>query len=107
MDTKYTGIMCTREKSKEWIKETCGDGWLELVDEVYNKLPNYLNVIQAYQKWGVLRFNIDKEDSNFEKFLESIESKSAELCEKCGFSAIETTIDGWVHTRCDKHSNEK
>ncbi len=46
--------MWTRDDSKKWIEKTCGKGWLKLVDEVYDKLPNDLKINQAYQKWGTL-----------------------------------------------------
>lgn len=39
-----------------------------MVDEVYDKTPSHLTVKQAHQKWGILRFDIDKEDQQFEAF---------------------------------------
>ena len=96
--------MWTREESKRWIEKTCGKGWLILVDEVYDKLPTHLSITQAYQKWGILMFDINKEDQDFETFLQSIEDKSSEICEICGESGGEVTVDNWIHTRCKAHS---
>lgn len=60
--------MWIREKSKKWIKETCGEGWLSMVDEVYDKLPSHLTVSQAYQKWGLLRLILTKKIWNLKPF---------------------------------------
>lgn len=99
--------MWTKEESKKWIQKTCGTGWLKLVDEVYDKLPNNLQINQAYQKWGRLMFDLEQENENFEKFLETIEEKSSETCEKCGSIGQEVIITGWMHTRCTDHSGTK
>lgn len=96
--------MLTRKESKEWIEKTCGKGWLILVDEVYDKLPEYLIITQTYQKWGVLKFDTNIDDQDFETFLQSIEDKSSMICEICGESGGEVTVDNWVHTRCEAHS---
>lgn len=95
--------MWTRDKSKSWIKKTCGTGWLKLVDEVYDKLPNDLHINQAYQKWGLLMFDIDEDNQEFESFLEIIKIKSSETCEICGSQGKEVTIENWIHTRCIDH----
>lgn len=96
--------MWTRDESKKWIEKTCGTGWLKLVDEVYDELPNDLKIIQAYQKWGSLMFDLDRENEGFENFLETIEIKSLNTCERCGSVGREVTIDGWIHTRCEEHA---
>lgn len=95
--------MWTRKETKEWIEKTCGSGWLKLIDEVYDKLPHDLHINQAYQKWGILMFDLEGEDEEFTKFLEDIENKSSETCEICGIEGNEVTIKGWVHTRCENH----
>ncbi len=98
--------MWTREDSKKWIRKTCGTGWLDLVDEVYDNLPSDLGINQAYQKWGSLMFDLEKENEAFERFLEVIEEKSSKTCEKCGSVGEEVSIDGWIHTRCKNHSKK-
>lgn len=96
--------MWTRAVSKNWIIKTCGEGWLKLVDEVYDNLPEHLSIVQTYQKWGVLMFDMDEYDPVFEAFLEAIQNQSARICEKCGAPGTESTINGWIYTRCDAHS---
>jgi hypothetical protein len=96
--------MWTREESKRWIEKSCGEGWLILVDEVYDRLPSHLIINQAYQKWGLLRFDLDKEDKEFETFLDSIEEQSGTVCELCGEEGTEVTVSNWIHTRCKAHS---
>jgi rubrerythrin len=93
----------TREEAKTWIKKTCGSGWLHLIDEVYDKLPPNVNVEAVYQKWAFLRFDLDKEDDVFEKFLEEIEERSSHVCEICGETGSNMLINGWERTRCTQH----
>ena len=95
--------MWSRAEAKKWIEKTCGTGWLPMVDEVYDRLPAHLNITQAFQKWGTLQFDLDKEDVKFEAFLEEIEIKSGSICEKCGAPGKEEIVDGWVYTRCANH----
>ena len=92
-----------REESKSWIKKTCGDGWLPLIDAVYDKLPSGIQVTSVYQKWGSLNFDIKPWNENFGGYLEEIKEKSLELCEVCGAKAEEKTTNGWVNTLCEIH----
>ena len=90
-------------EAKEWIVKTCGEGWMPLVEEAYEKLPSTISISCVYQKWGVLKFDCEPWDEGFESFLEDIEERSMGICEKCGGAGAEKIIDGWVHTRCDLH----
>ncbi len=90
--------------AKEYILETCGEGWLPLVDRVYENLPAELTITQTYQKWAALRFDIEPENEEFEEFLSQIEELSLKTCEKCGVQGISYYINSWEHTRCEEHS---
>ncbi len=92
-----------REEAKAWINKTCGEGWLPLVDTVFDKLPPNITVTSTYQKWGALRFDIDPWDESCESLLEGIEDRSLETCEVCGEKGNEKEIDNWIHTRCKDH----
>jgi len=88
----------------EHIRKTCGDGWLPLVEEVYEHLPPGMSVTQAFQKWGGLHFEYRPLTEEFEAYLETVENRSLEMCEQCGAAGSERIIDDWVHTRCDLHA---
>lgn len=91
----------TRSEARAWIEETCGVGWLTLVDRAYDALPPGTTIVQAFQKWGALRFDVDGEDEAFEAVLAAIEDESLETCERCGAPGGLTIIDGWETTLCD------
>lgn len=93
-----------RDEAKSWIKKTCGEGWLHLVDQVFDNLTSEASVTQAYQKYAALMFDINPYSEDFEKFLEQIEEKSLSTCEKCGSKGYRHIISNWEHTRCAVHS---
>ncbi|MFK3651032.1 hypothetical protein ACI2IY_21735 [Lysobacter enzymogenes] len=49
----------TRDEAKQWIEETCGKGWLPLVDKAFDSLPSEVTIVEAFQKYGHLEFRID------------------------------------------------
>ncbi|MEZ4450489.1 MAG: hypothetical protein R3B09_13500 [Nannocystaceae bacterium] len=91
----------TRDEAKAWIEETCGRGWLDLVDRAYDARPAHVTILQAFQKWGALRFDVDAHDEDFAEVLEAIEAESIETCERCGANGGPTILDGWETTLCD------
>ena len=93
-----------RQEAKEWISKTCGKGWLKLVDDVYDKLPEGVEIIQAYQKWAGLHFDTTEHDEQFELYLLEIQRISRETCEKCGIKGFHYVIENWEYTRCREHS---
>jgi len=96
--------MITREEAKNHIKKTCGEGWLNLVDQVFDKLPPGCVITQTYQKWGALMFDVDPYNEEFESYLKNIEYQSEEMCEICGESGDEKIVNNWVETLCNKKS---
>lgn len=56
----------TREEAKRHIKSTCREGWLSLVDEVYNLLPKGITINEVYQKWGGLQFDFEGGNQAFQ-----------------------------------------
>jgi hypothetical protein len=95
----------TRLQAREAIRDNCGEGWLPLVDEVFENLPPHISITCAFQKWGALRFDLDAyDDSAFTDYLDDVAERSLEICETCGAAGIEMIIDSWTVTRCDLHS---
>lgn len=99
-------MLTTRGEARASIAKTCGEGWLELVDFAYDNRPHHVTIVQVYQKWGALRFDIQPPDDEFAALLEKIESRSLEICECCGAPAGEVILDGWVLTRCPAHGTQ-
>ncbi len=95
-----------RLEAKKWILEKCGKGWLSLIDEVYDNLPEGIEIIQVYQKYAGLRVDINPESESFEDFLSEIENRSYSLCEICGKEARQYDIHGWEYTRCADHCED-
>lgn len=94
----------TRDEAKSWIKETCGEGWLSLVDHIYDTLPDKVRVVAVFQKWGALKFTLQVADPAFEIRLQEVEARSLQMCEVCGQTGGEVIKDGWVQTLCEKHA---
>jgi hypothetical protein len=95
-----------REEAKELIKKTCGDGWIHLVDRVFDNLPRNSSVSQAYQKYAALKFDVEPYCEEFENYLEQIEEESLNTCEKCGSKGHRYIVNNWEHTRCEEHSED-
>lgn len=95
-----------REDAKKWIKKTCGEGWLNLVDIVYDNKPSHIDIYGAFQKWGALTIQYTGEDLTFEELVENVECISKKMCEKCGRSGEEAQIGGSTETLCELHFNE-
>lgn len=93
-----------RESAKKWISETCGEGWLPLVDEAYDNLPKDIDITDVYQKWAGLHFDTSEGNEAFDMYLFDIQEKSESICEKCGSTASHYVISGWEYARCIKHS---
>lgn len=97
----------TLEEAKKHTSNTRGNGWLPLVDEVFNKLDNKFIITQVFQKWGELWFDFKPYDEDFDTYLESIAEKSKNICSICGDNADEKIINGWVVSLCNNPSCAK
>ena len=51
--------MLDRELARNQIKETCGNGWLFLVDIIYDDIPPNLTINEVFQKWAGLEVRFD------------------------------------------------
>jgi hypothetical protein len=89
--------------AKEHIKTTCGAGWLNLVDIIYDNKPQNIEIGEVFQKWGGLKVDYRGEDADFEYLLKNIYHISQYMCEICGASGGYTIIDGWETTLCAEH----
>lgn len=93
----------TRAAAKARILETCGEGWLNYVDMLFDACPEEVKITEIFQKWGALKCRYEGEDEDFELFVEAIHTVSARTCEMCGKNGREAIINGWETAICDAH----
>ena len=104
----------------------CGDGWYTLIEELAKDIqyhvdhqnesytykvergeakeedrPDYqVRAVQVKQKFGGLRFYINRGCEYIDGMIAFAESMSYKICEHCG-NAGKTGGDGWIYTFCD------
>lgn len=96
----------------------CGDGWYKLIYKLCKDIETTLNasprkiaadfyVVQAKEKFGMLRFYAQGGNEVTRKLIAAAESRSAKICEQCGEKG--KLRDGsWIFTLCDKcHQTRK
>lgn len=95
-----------RESAKDHISKTCGAGWLNLIDIVYDNKPPEIEITEVFQKWGGLSVHYHGENMLFDELTDMIYYMSQKMCEKCGLSGRLSIIDGWETTLCHQHHEE-
>jgi len=81
---------------------TCvGKGWASLVNELYDKKPKKIKVVQLKEKFASLRCYTDWSDDEFDKVIEDVERRSETICEQCGSVGKVRDIGHWLVTLCD------
>ncbi|MFU0828931.1 MAG: hypothetical protein ACFWTJ_15615 [Lachnoclostridium sp.] len=81
-----------------------GKGWLKLIEDNIPKLEALGAKITApaYEKYGLLRINVDNETPEVLDLLHKIEEESGHICEECGEAGEERVVNDWVRTLCDE-----
>lgn len=90
--------------NNETIKNGVRRGWWVLLDEYIPKIERTgTKVIRpAYEKYGTLRLDVDKETAEVSAILDELEEKSKSICEMCGNPAtIRENRNGWLKALCD------
>lgn len=87
-----------REEAKKYV----GAGWSDIIDKIYDVLPEDAIIIDIKEKFGGLRFYAGNIDLTVEDFICEMEEKSLQTCEVCGEPG-ELRETGWIKTLCDKH----
>lgn len=94
----------------------CGDGWVELLVDLCEKIQVRLNemgseskeivALQVKEKYGTLRFYLSTYDEAIEAFIKEAERKSSCICEQCGRPG---SVRGkfWLYTACVEHTREE
>jgi len=103
------GFYTDREPIKDSGFFCIGNGWLGIVKSLREDLIQLgwdKQICQVKEKFGGLRFYINSGSDEIHKRIAEAESKSHEVCEKCGEPG--KSISGsWIFTLCDFHLYEK
>jgi len=90
-----------------------GEGWHELVRELekgLNTLDSTFELVQIKEKFGGLRYYAaprnDAVSEQFHQLISLAEEASFKICEECGESGENRSIQGWYKTLCDQHYND-
>lgn len=106
-EVELPGFVVYKGYTRELALESVGEGWADLVNEVFDKKEAYENPITIYQvkeKYGGLRIYTNEYDEAFDQFLYDVEKRSFYICEECG-KAGQLRDGGWYRTLCDEHAN--
>lgn len=93
----------TKDEAQKRILATCGEGWIRLVEAVYDNLPENITTINVLRKWGGLEVEYEGKNSNFEQHIMRINIESEEICTICGEHASITVIDYEDIPLCKTH----
>lgn len=96
----------TREEAYTRFRENEHEGWLVLLDILYDNKPPQVEITEIFQKWGGLKTEFRGEDLLYAELSEQVYNISAFMCERCGRSARTVLIDGWETTLCHRHYEE-
>jgi len=84
------------------------DGWHDLIDQLCAELQaladdghHQVRATQVKQKWGALRFYVDRATDEQWALIEAAEEASQQTCERCGCRQASQVMDGgWMVVRC-------
>ena len=98
-----------------------GPGWMKLIYDLSEELEKEIiklekkwtkedleNVcaFQVKEKYGTLRYYMDRSTDEMYWLISEYESKSSTICEQCGEPG-KLRGSYWLYTACDKHSQEE
>jgi hypothetical protein len=81
-----------------------GNGWLGIVQRLFEVLiklgwdKSFINVKEKF---------VDNLPENGFHFVAEAEKETFQVCEVCGEPGEQHKINGWVHTLCDEHRDDK
>jgi len=87
----------------------CGDGWFDLIYGLCSKIKEIypgVKVVQVKEKFGGLRFYIEKAPAVIYDFIDDAEKESEGICEICGKSGQICSHNNWLGVRCTKFVRE-
>lgn len=95
-----------REATLDDLQKEVGPGWSDLlrrlVDDLFAKGWDG-RVLQVKEKFGGLRFYINKCADGLDDRISQAEDESYRTCEECGLPGVARS-GGWIKTLCDLHA---
>jgi hypothetical protein len=88
--------------TREYAKELVGKGWSQLIDELFNILPEDSEVMDVKEKWGSLRIYVYNVPDKTYELIKTIEDRSSKICESCGKDSTIQLIQGWMRSLCQE-----
>ena len=80
----------------------CGDGWYNIIEGLSKKLePLGVEAVQVKEKFGALRFYLDRYNDTASELIRKAEAKSIKTCEVCGKPGKQHGTS-WIRTLCDE-----
>ncbi len=80
-----------------------GEGWKPLVTNLVNdimEIDEKIEVTQVKEKFGGLRFYINKGSKDVYDLISRAERESLEICELCGSKEDVKQYGSWIKTHC-------
>lgn len=95
--------MVTREETIDLFKRNGDDGWINLVEMIFDGKPEGIEIREVWEKYAELRVSYTGTDKVFGNLVNKIGFISQKTCQKCGRSGRKTYINGWEIILCDEH----
>ena len=85
----------------------CGDGWAELLEDMFKEIQNYVvankvkgfHFVQIKEKFGGLRAYTSFEDDTIRSIIRKAEDRAEHTCEVCGKEG-KIRRGGWLRCLC-------
>lgn len=118
IDTLSMALTLKHQKAKEnvafWTERLGKEVWrgkigtVEDIDKAKKELEESPCpiAVQVKEKFGTLRFYVDRASEKHYNYIEFAEMMSGRTCEVCGDKGMTYPI-GWHRTLCDKHADEE
>jgi len=109
---KYKNQESVERKTLMYYKDF-GNGWLDLVIELTEKLLQTENgeaikVLQIKEKFGGLRYYVSGATEEQYEIIKNYEDViSYSICERCGKEGKLRSDLGWISTLCEEHYKEE
>jgi predicted enzyme related to lactoylglutathione lyase len=95
--------MITREEAIEQYKRNGEEGWINLLEMVFDGKPEGIEIRDVWPKYAEMQIYYEGSDKIFQNLVNKICFISTKTCQKCGKSGRRAEVDGWEMILCDEH----
>ncbi len=97
--------MITREEAIAQYKRNGEEGWINLLEMVFDGKPEGIEITDVWPKYAEMQIDYTGSDKTFQDLVNKICFISTKTCQKCGKSGRSAEVDGWEMILCDEHFN--